>query len=92
MATYKLYANTVFALPAALRAGVATARRRLAHASWQAAARRDLMRLDDATLRDLGLSRSEIGSAVSEMSGDAELSRLRVGRRQRPSCRPALGA
>lgn len=84
MTTYKLHANPVFALLAALPARFAAARRRLARASWQTDARCTLMRLDDATLRDLGLDRSEIGSVVSEMSGDAEHGRLRVSRRQGP--------
>jgi hypothetical protein len=34
--------------------------------------------IDDITLRDLGMSRSELGSYAAEASGRAELTRLRV--------------
>jgi uncharacterized protein YjiS (DUF1127 family) len=37
-----------------------------------------LRRLDDHTLRDLGFDRSEIGSVVAEVTGEAERTRLRV--------------
>jgi len=41
-------------------------------------ARRELERLDDATLRDIGLQRSEITSLVAEAYGAAETSRRRA--------------
>jgi uncharacterized protein YjiS (DUF1127 family) len=40
--------------------------------------REALRRLDDRTLRDLGFDRSEIGSVVAEVTGEAERTRLRV--------------
>lgn len=42
------------------------------------ALREALRRLDDHTLRDLGFDRSEIGSVVAEVTGEAERTRLRV--------------
>jgi uncharacterized protein YjiS (DUF1127 family) len=51
--------------------------------AWIAAVRRSreqraLSLLDDATLRDIGMRRSEIGSILAEAAGDAEMTRLRV--------------
>lgn len=40
--------------------------------------RQTLEWVDDRTLRDIGLLRSEIGSIASEIAGDAEATRLRV--------------
>ena len=40
--------------------------------------RRALHALDDATLRDLGVHVSEIGSYLAEAAGAAELTRLRI--------------
>lgn len=45
-----------------------------------AATRRELARLDDTMLRDLGLRRSEIGSISAELAGLAETTRLRAQR------------
>ena len=42
------------------------------------ATRRALLELDERALRDLGLSRPEIGSIACELTGDAEPTRQRV--------------
>ena len=78
MTTYTLHANPLRAALSALLACLASVRRRLANARYQAAARRALADLNDATLRDMGLDRTEIGSVVAESFGDAERSRLRL--------------
>ena len=52
--------------------------RRIARAFAEAGDRGRLERLDDATLRDIGLSRGEIGSVVAEAHGHVERSRLRL--------------
>jgi len=80
MTICRLHANPVFALLAKLAARFATERRRLERARWQAAATSILLRLDDAALRDLGLHRSEIRSAVAQTCSDAECDRLRISR------------
>jgi uncharacterized protein YjiS (DUF1127 family) len=82
MTTYKLHSNPFRAVLSTLLAPLAAARRRLARAQRQAAARRDLSRLGDAALRDMGLDRTEIGSVAAETFGDAEHSRLRPIPRQ----------
>jgi uncharacterized protein YjiS (DUF1127 family) len=47
--------------------------------SWRyALARANEPRIDDATLRDLGMSRSEIASCEAEARGRVEATRLRV--------------
>lgn len=53
-----------------VRDGFAAARRSRDH--------RALRALDDATLRDLGVHVSEIGSYLAETAGEAELTRLRI--------------
>lgn len=53
-----------------VRNGFAAARRSRDH--------RALRALDDATLRDLGVHVSEIGSYLAETAGEAELTRLRI--------------
>ena len=53
-----------------VRLAAARRRRRVA------ATRRALELLDDATLRDIGLTRTEIGSAAAELHGGAVATRL----------------
>lgn len=59
-------------------AGLRTILHRAAGAWRHAAARREFQRLDDAALRDLGISRSEFDSYWAESLGQAERSRRRV--------------
>ena len=61
-------------LPIALRAMLP----RVAARRCYAAARREFERLDDASLRDLGISRNEFDSYWAESLGRAEQSRRRV--------------
>jgi uncharacterized protein YjiS (DUF1127 family) len=70
----EIIAEMVWAVGALARqAYVRYRQRREANALRQA-----LRRLDDHTLRDLGFDRSEIGSVVAEVTGEAERTRLRV--------------
>lgn len=71
---------------AGLRARVAavanTVRRKAENHARRGLARRTRQTLewiDDRTLRDMGLVRSEISSIASEVAGDAEVTRLRIG-------------
>ena len=59
--------------------------RRMRHA---AAAREALHQLDDRTLHDLGIDRSEIASIAAESAGEAEQSRAQVVRPPRNGGRP----
>jgi uncharacterized protein YjiS (DUF1127 family) len=77
-------AGTLFG--ATISDAVGAIARRIARARTQDRARRELERLDDATLRDIGLSRAEIGSAVAEVHGRAERTRRRL-----PACRDLGG-
>ncbi|HMA07583.1 MAG TPA: DUF1127 domain-containing protein [Ramlibacter sp.] len=61
-----------------LRAALRALWHRAAAARRYAAARREFARLDDPTLRDLGISRSEFDSYWAESVGLAERSRVRV--------------
>lgn len=67
------------------RDAVRACRRALAAPSHEA--------IDDLTLRDLGMSRSELGSYAAEASGRAELTRQRVIASQGvQALRPGQGA
>jgi uncharacterized protein YjiS (DUF1127 family) len=61
------------------------------HWRQQASRRAELASVDDRTLRDLGLDRSEWSSALAESSGMAEATRLRLAPRP-PAARPASHA
>jgi uncharacterized protein YjiS (DUF1127 family) len=61
-----------------LRTALRALWRRAATAWRYAAARREFARLDDHTLRDLGISRDEFDSYWAESIGLAERSRRRV--------------
>ena len=68
-------------LPALLQAAGDALRRALERRRQfrQAAQTYDLLhRLDDRTLRDLGMRREEIWSVAAEISGEAERTRIRV--------------
>jgi uncharacterized protein YjiS (DUF1127 family) len=69
-------------LASMLRALGATLRR--AYSDWQRrnharAVQAALSKLDPWTLHDLGFERSEISSVAAELSGSAELTRMRTG-------------
>jgi uncharacterized protein YjiS (DUF1127 family) len=71
----------------AIQAGGAFARQAVARyrqyeQAW--AMNEALGRLDDRTLRDLGISRGEIASLVAEVTGQAECTRVRVPAPVRP--------
>jgi uncharacterized protein YjiS (DUF1127 family) len=64
-------------------------------AGWRAAAQRTRHQravglLDDATLRDLGLRRSEIGSVLAEAAGEAELTRQRIASALQTAAGPSV--
>jgi uncharacterized protein YjiS (DUF1127 family) len=67
-------------LAARLHAFLRALSHELAGACRYAAARREFDRLDDSTLRDLGISRSEFDSYWAETHGLAEPTRVRVTR------------
>ena len=67
--------STVRRAAATLRARLARAIAALRRRAQEARTREALSRLDDATLRDLGLHRSEIGSLAAEAHGRAEAAR-----------------
>jgi uncharacterized protein YjiS (DUF1127 family) len=65
------------------RAAGAFARRvreRLRQRAQARAAHSVLRRLDDRTLRDLGFFRSELSSVGAEVSGEAEVTRVRAAK------------
>lgn len=68
--------------PMRFAVGLRSALRAMLHelaGSWRyAVARRDFNRLDASTLRDLGISQSELDSFWAETHGLAELTRVRV--------------
>jgi uncharacterized protein YjiS (DUF1127 family) len=93
---YELYlaarAQRAFALgeiAAAVIQGVASLAKRLRlryeKSRRTAAARAALRALDDRTLHDIGLDRSEIASVTAETQGDAEPSRAQVVQMWRPA-------
>lgn len=70
--------NPMRRLAAGLRNALRAMMQRVAERRRYAAARREFERLDDATLRDLGISRNEFDSYWAESLGRAEQSRRRV--------------
>jgi uncharacterized protein YjiS (DUF1127 family) len=66
------------ALAASIANRLGALARRAERAFAEAGDRSRLERLDDATLRDIGLSRAEIGSVVAEAYGRVERSRRRL--------------
>ena len=70
----ELIAAALANLAAGARAMLASYRRR----REARVMRQGLHELDDRTLRDIGFTRSEIGSVVAEATGDAEWTRLRT--------------
>ena len=70
-------------LAATLRRSLRALLHELAGAWRHAAARREFNRLDDNTLRDLGITRGEFDSYWAETHGLAEPTRVRVVRRGR---------
>ena len=64
-------AEYLISVRGAIVASLAAARRRAAH-------RREMHAMSDATLRDLGLQRSEIDSCWAESEGLAQPTRLRL--------------
>lgn len=68
-----------------LGSALRTTARQLAAGWRRAAARREFNRVDDNTLRDLGISRGEFDSYWAETEGLAEPTRLRVTRHLRGS-------
>jgi uncharacterized protein YjiS (DUF1127 family) len=69
----------------AMRSTLRAMCRELAGAWRYAAARREFNRVDQDTLRDLGISRSEFDSYWAETHGMAEPTRVRVMRQTRGS-------
>jgi uncharacterized protein YjiS (DUF1127 family) len=67
---------TQVAVAAALVDSVSALWSRIARARSEAADRRALQRLDDVTLRDIGLTRGEISSAVAEVHDRVERTRV----------------
>jgi uncharacterized protein YjiS (DUF1127 family) len=72
-------------LSASLRSALRAIGHDLAGAWRYAIARREFNRLDESTLRDLGISRGEFDSYWAETEGLAEPTRLRVTRCKRGS-------
>jgi uncharacterized protein YjiS (DUF1127 family) len=73
---------------AGLRSALSALLRELAGAWRYAAARREFNRVDQDTLRDLGISRSEFDSYWAETQGLAEPTRVRVTQQLRGGSRP----
>lgn len=72
---------------AAIAAGLVAAWRDWQRQRDREAVRRTLDSLSDATLRDIGLARAELGSVAAELVGQAETTRRRItptGQRSRP--------
>jgi uncharacterized protein YjiS (DUF1127 family) len=78
MATHTLHAGTARAAVDFVTRHLAAARQALRLRLEAARAREQLERLDAATLRDIGLARSEISSANAEALGALERTRRRL--------------
>jgi len=79
-------AGLIFAWTGCVAANIVDAWRDWRRMRHREATHRSLESLSDATLRDIGFSRSELASVASELAGQAELTRWRlIGSGQLPA-------